>query len=219
LEEIRRDRGSASATLADVSREDAVKEMFERTVKRHGTLDILVSNAGVQRDAPFTEMSVADWQQVLDINLTGAFLCAREAAREFLRRGVVPDRSRAAGKIVFTTSVHQQIPWLGHVNYAVAKSGLEMLMKTVAQELAERKVRVNAVAPGAIKTDINRSSWETEEASRELLGLIPYGRLGEPADIGPAVVWLASDESDYVTGTTLFVDGGMLLYPGFRTGG
>ena len=216
---IRRQGGSSDAVLADVSREHEVVSMFAQTVKRHGTLDILVANAGIQRDAPFTEMTLASWQQVLDVNLTGAFLCAREAAREFLRRGVVPSRSKAAGKIVFTSSVHQVIPWAGHANYAVAKGGLGMLTKTLAQELAAHKVRVNAIAPGAIKTNINRAAWEREDEARNLLGLIPYGRIGEPTDVGPVVSWLTSDEADYITGATIVVDGGMLLYPGFRTGG
>jgi glucose 1-dehydrogenase len=164
-------------------------------------------------------MTLAQWQKVIGINLTGAFLCAREAAREFIRRGVVPERSKAAGKIVFVSSVHEVIPWSGHANYAASKGGIMLLMKSVAQELAPHKIRVNSIGPGAIKTRINKSAWETPEAESELLKLIPYDRVGEPADIGKVAVWLASDESDYITGTTIFADGGMLLYPGFSTGG
>ncbi|MCM2410579.1 SDR family oxidoreductase [Streptomyces sp. RKAG290] len=209
----------AVAHEADVSQETQVTEMVGRTVQDFGTLDILVANAGMQRDAKFTEMTLAQWQKVLDVNLTGQFLCAREAAKEFRRRGVVPEVSRAAGKIVCMSSVHQLIPWAGHVNYASSKGGVQMMMQTLAQELAPEKIRVNAVAPGAIKTPINRSAWETAEARQDLLRLIPYDRIGDPEDIAHAVVLLASDLMDYVVGTTLYVDGGMTLFPGFATGG
>ncbi|MFF4399555.1 SDR family oxidoreductase [Streptomyces sp. NPDC001480] len=209
----------AAAHEADVSKEDQVVAMMDRMVQEFGTIDILVANAGMQRDSSFTEMSLAQWQKVLDVNLTGQFLCAREATKEFLRRGVVPEVSRAAGKIICMSSVHQVIPWAGHVNYAASKGGVQMMMETLAQELAPKKIRVNAVAPGAIKTPINRSAWETAEAQKDLLRLIPYDRVGDPDDIANAVVGLASDLMDYVVGTTLFVDGGMTLFPGFATGG
>ncbi|MFB6958705.1 SDR family oxidoreductase [Streptomyces sp. NPDC056309] len=209
----------AMAYEADVSQEDQVVAMIERMVQEFGTIDILVANAGLQRDASFTEMTTAQWQKVLDVNLTGQFLCAREATKEFLRRGVVPEVSRAAGKIICMSSVHQLIPWAGHVNYAASKGGVQMMMETLAQELAPRRIRVNAVAPGAIRTPINRSAWNTPDAEKDLLELIPYGRVGDPEDIAHAVVGLASDLMDYVVGTTLYVDGGMTLFPGFATGG
>src|SRR5260370_27815399 len=179
----------------------------------------MVANAGLQRDAALGDMTLADWQLVLNVNLTGQFLCAREAAKEFIRRGVDAAKSKAAGKIICMSSVNEVIPWAGHCNYAASKGGVMQLMKSMAQELAPHKIRVNSIGPGAIKTPINKSAWDTPEAEKELLTLIPYGRVGEPSDIGLAAVWLASDESDYVTGTTLFVDGGMTLYPGFATGG
>ncbi|MGW3691371.1 SDR family oxidoreductase [Streptomyces sp. NPDC005125] len=209
----------AMAYEADVSQEHQVVAMIDRMVQEFGTIDILVANAGLQRDAPFTEMTTAQWQKVLDVNLTGQFLCAREATKEFLRRGVVPEVSRAAGKIICMSSVHQLIPWAGHVNYAASKGGVQMMMETLAQELAPHKVRVNAIAPGAIRTPINRSAWDTSDAEKDLLELIPYGRVGDPEDIARAVVGLASDLMDYVVGTTLYVDGGMTLFPGFATGG
>ncbi|MEV6833048.1 SDR family oxidoreductase [Streptomyces sp. NPDC051133] len=219
VEEITGSGVQAAAYEADVSDEDQVVAMMDRMVKEFGTIDILVANAGLQRDAPFTEMTLAQWQKVLDVNLTGQFLCAREATKEFLRRGVVPEVSRAAGKIICMSSVHQIIPWAGHVNYASSKGGIQMMMETLAQELAPKKIRVNAVAPGAIKTPINRSAWDTAQAERDLLKLIPYDRVGEPEDIAHAVVALASDLMDYVVGATLYVDGGMTLFPGFATGG
>ncbi|MFE6129794.1 SDR family oxidoreductase [Streptomyces sp. NPDC056437] len=209
----------AAAYEADVSQEDQVVAMTDRMVEEFGTIDILVANAGMQRDARFTDMTLAQWQKVLDVNLTGQFLCAREATREFRRRGVVPEVSRSAGKIICMSSVHQIIPWAGHVNYASSKGGVQMMMATLAQELAPEKIRVNAIAPGAIQTPINRDAWETAEAREELLKLIPYDRIGEPQDIAHAVVGLASDLMDYVVGTTLYVDGGMTLFPGFATGG
>ena len=209
----------AFAHEADVSDEGQVVGMFARMLEEFGTIDLLVANAGLQRDAPVTEMTMAQWHKVIDVNLTGQFLCAREAAKEFLRRGVVPDVSRSAGKIVCMSSVHQLIPWSGHLNYAASKGGVLMLMQTLAQELGPQGIRVNAVAPGAIKTPINHSAWDTPEAEQELLRLIPYRRVGEPEDIATAVTVLASDLMDYVVGTTLFVDGGMTLFPGFATGG
>ncbi|GGX91849.1 SDR family oxidoreductase [Streptomyces fructofermentans] len=209
----------AAAYQADVSREDQVTAMMDRMVQEFGTIDILVANAGMQRDAALTDMTLAQWQKVIDVNLTGQFLCAREATKEFRRRGVVPEVSRAAGKIICMSSVHQLIPWSGHVNYASSKGGVQMMMATLAQELAPHRIRVNAVAPGAIRTPINRSAWETAEAREDLLRLIPYDRIGDPDDIANAVVALASDLMDYVIGTTLYVDGGMTLFPGFATGG
>lgn len=217
---IIRQGGTRSITFqADVSQEDRVQAMFAEMLKEFGTIDILVNNAGLQRDSCFQDMTLEQWNTVIAINLTGQFLCAREAVREFLRRGVVPEVSTAAGKIICMSSVHEVIPWGGHVNYAASKGGVMQLMKSMAQELAPKKIRVNSIAPGAVKTPINRAAWETPAAEAELLKLIPDGRAGVPEDIARAAVWLASDASDYVTGTTLFVDGGMTLYPGFATGG
>ena len=211
--------GRAIALQADVSREDQVVAMFQKLMAEYGTIDILVSNAGIQRDSAFADMTLEQWNAVIGINLTGSFLCAREAVKEFLRRGVIPERSKAAGKIIFTSSVHEVIPWAGHANYASSKGGMMLLMKTIAQELAPQKIRVNSIGPGAIKTPINESVWSDPAGAASMCKLIPYGRIGETTDIAPVAVWLASDEADYITGTTIFVDGGMLLYPGFRTGG
>jgi len=211
--------GRAVALKADISKEDQVTGMFADLIEHYGTIDILVSNAGIQRDARFEDMSLNQWNAVIGVNLTGAFLCARQAVREFLKRDINASVSPALGKIIFVSSVHEVIPWAHHANYASAKGGIMMLMKTIAQEMASRKIRINSIAPGAVKTPINKQAWETPQAAAELLKLIPYERIGEPEDIARAAVWLASDEADYITGTTLFVDGGMLLYPGFRTGG
>ena len=219
VEKIKQAGSEAIAIQCDVSQEDQVQAMFKKTIETFGTLDILVNNAGLQQDAAFHEMTLKQWNTVIGVNLTGQFLCAREAVREFLRRGVVPEVSSAAGKIICMSSVHEVIPWGGHVNYASSKGGIMQLMKSLAQEVAPKKIRVNSIGPGAIKTPINRAAWETPAAEAELLKLIPDGRVGVPEDIARTAVWLASDASDYVTGTTLFVDGGMTLYPGFATGG
>jgi len=219
VDEIRKSGANAYAHQADVSSEDEVNAMFARMMREFGTIDILVANAGLQRDSAFHEMTLAQWNQVLGVNLTGQFLCARAAVREFLRRGVVASVSSAAGKIICMSSVHQEIPWGGHANYAASKGGIKLLMESMAQELAPQRIRVNAIAPGAIRTPINTAAWQTKAAYDELMKLVPYGRIGEPEDIARAAVWLASDYSDYVVGTTLFVDGGMTLYPGFATGG
>jgi glucose 1-dehydrogenase len=215
-----RDAGVKSfAHRADVGAEGDVAAMFDHIVREFGTLDILVANAGIQKDAAFSEMSLAQWEAVLKVNLTGQFLCARAAVGEFRRRGVKPEISRAAGKIICISSVHQVIPWAGHVNYAASKGAVKLMMESLAQEVAPQRIRVNAIAPGAVRTDINTAAWDTDTAMQSLLKLIPYGRIGEPDDIGKAAVWLASDDSDYVTGATLFVDGGMTLYPQFASGG
>ena len=205
----------AYAQHADVSQEPEVQGMFRRMIAEFGTIDILINNAGVQRDAAFDAMTLEQWNTVIGVNLTGQFLCAREAIREFRRRGVVPATSRAAGKIICVSSVHQVIPWAGHANYAASKGGVMLLMQTLAQEVAPARIRVNSIAPGAIRTPINVPAWQTPEAYKALMTLVPYKRIGEPEDIARAAVWLASDESDYVVGATLFVDGGMTLYPGF----
>ncbi|WP_375600358.1 glucose 1-dehydrogenase [Devosia sp. Naph2] len=219
VEDIGAKGGEALALKADVAREDQVADMFSRFTDRFGQLDILVANSGIQLDAPTVAMTLDQWQRVLDVNLTGQFLCAREAARLFKMQEGRDRDSRAASKIICMSSVHEVIPWAGHLNYAAAKGGIMMMMKTLAQELAPNGTRVNGIAPGAIRTAINRDAWETPEAEKKLLELIPYGRVGEPEDVARAAVWLASDASDYVVGTTLYVDGGMTLYPAFRENG
>lgn len=219
VDEIRSAGGDAFAVKADVSNEAEVVAMFDSVRKTYDGVDILINNAGLQKDAPFHEMTLAQWDRVIGVNLTGQFLCAREAAKEFIARGTNPARSTSAGKIVCISSVHDVIPWAGHANYAASKGGVSMLMKTMAQELAPYRIRCNSVSPGAIKTAINRDAWETPEKEAALLKFIPYGRVGVPDDIARVAVWLASDEADYVNGATLYVDGGMVLYPEFAHGG
>ena len=210
--------GNAISYQCDVSKEDQVMNMFADVVKQFGTVDILINNAGLQKDAPFTQMTLEQWNFVIGINLTGQFLCAREAIKEFLRRGE-SDKSKSIGKIICMSSVHEVIPWAGHANYAASKGGVMLMMKTIAQEFAPKKIRINSIAPGAIATPINHDAWDTAEHLQNLLKLIPQKRVGQVEDIGRAAVWLASDDADYINGTTLFVDGGMTLYPGFEDNG
>jgi glucose 1-dehydrogenase len=219
VDEIQANGTRALAIQADVGDEMQVQSMFRQAIRELGTIDILVNNAGLQQDAAFHELTLAQWNRVINVNLTGQFLCAREAVREFMRRGVRPDVSCAAGKIICVSSVHEVIPWAGHVNYAASKGGVMLMMKSIAQEVAPLRIRVNSICPGAIRTPINMEAWDTPEHYNALMKLIPYKRIGEVEDIGRAAVWLASDYSDYVHGTSLFIDGGMTLYPGFETGG
>jgi glucose 1-dehydrogenase len=218
-EEAKRCGSRVIAHPADVSDEAQVRDMFRRAIGEFGTIDILVNNAGLQQDAPIERVTLQQWNTVLAVNLTGQFLCAREAVREFKRRGVRKDVSCAAGKIICVSSVHEVIPWAGHVNYAASKGGVMLMMKSIAQEVAPYRVRVNSICPGAIRTPINREAWETPEAYADLLKLIPYKRIGEVEDVARVAVWLASDDADYVHGASIFVDGGMTLYPGFEAGG
>jgi glucose 1-dehydrogenase len=216
---IENESGKAIVIQADVSKPDDIKSLFKQTLEAFGTIDILVANSGIQRDARAVDMTLEQWNEVLSVNLTGQFLCIQEAVREFLRRGVRKEISVAAGKIICMSSVHEVIPWGGHVNYATSKGGIQMMMKSLAQELAPHRIRVNAIGPGAIRTHINTDAWKTTQAYTDLMKLVPYKRIGEPEDIAQAAIFLASDMADYVTGTTLFVDGGMTCYPGFEAGG
>jgi glucose 1-dehydrogenase len=219
VNEIMQGSGKAIKIQADVTKEVQVTEMFEKAVAEFGSLDVLVNNAGIEKNNFLTEMTLAEWQVVIDTNLTGYFLCAREAAREFKKKPPVKEDSPAVGKMIFISSVHDNIPWAGHANYTASKGGVMMFMKSIAQELAPFKIRVNCISPGAIKTSINKRAWSTPQAENKLLELIPYKRIGEPEDIARIALWLASDNSDYITGEIIYADGGMMLYPSFMHGG
>jgi glucose 1-dehydrogenase len=211
--------GDTMVLKCDVSNENDVSQLFSKTIDQFGTVDISIGNAGMQKDFPLHEMKLQDWQQVIDVNLTGQFLVAKAAIKEFMKRGIRQEVSNSLGKIIHISSVHEIIPWAGHANYASSKGGLTMLMQSICQEYASKKIRCNSIAPGAIKTEINKDVWSTEEGRKKMLKLIPYGKIGEPEDIASVASWLASDESEYVNGTTIFVDGGMTCYPGFTQDG
>lgn len=219
LKEITEAGGTGITYQCDVSSEEQVIRMFQDVISQFGTVDILINNAGVQKDAKFTEMTLDQWNTVININLTGQFLCAREAIKEFLRRGIDTSRSVACGKIIHISSVHEVIPWAGHANYAASKGAIRMLMQTLAQEYGADKIRVNSICPGAIQTPINKNAWSTPEAMNSLMKLVPYNRIGKPDDIGNLAVFLASDQADYISGASIFVDGGMTTFESFSTGG
>ena len=218
LKTIEENGGEGFIIQCDVSKEDQVLAMFQTTIEKYGTVDILINNAGLQQDAPFVEMTLAQWQKVIDVNLTGQFLCSREAIKEFLKRGMT-EKSKALGKIINISSVHETIPWAGHANYASSKGALRMLMQTLAQEYGKQKIRVNNICPGAIQTPINKSAWDNKESFDALMTLIPYDRIGQPEDIGNLAVFLASDYSDYITGASIYVDGGMTSLESFADNG
>jgi glucose 1-dehydrogenase len=218
IKDIEQAGGRAIAAPADVADPASIANMLAKTVEAFGRLDIMVANAGVQGDANSLEMTLESWNRVIKVDLSGQFLCAQAAARQFLKQEASPV-SRAAGKIVCMLSVHCRIPWMGHVNYAAAKAGAEMMMETLAQEWGGSHIRVVGVAPGAIKTAINQSVWSDPATYRNLMKLIPYQRIGEADDVAKTVTWLVSDDADYITGSTIYVDGGMMLYPGFMGNG
>ncbi len=219
LDRIKQGGGSGFIHKADVSDEAGVTEMFRKAEESYGRIHVLINNAGIQQDNAFADMTLEQWDKVIHTNLTGQFLCARAAIRHFEQQAEVEPEDLAKGNIIFMSSVHDTIPWAGHVNYASSKGGILMLMKSLALEVAPKKIRVNGISPGAIATDINEDVWNDEEKRKELIKLIPYQRIGEPEDIAKVALWLGSDDSDYVTGTTIYVDGGMTLYPGFVNNG
>ena len=202
--------GRAISIQADVSREDDTARLFESARKHFGTLHVVVCNAGIQLDAPLQDMTLEQWNRVLEVNLTGQFLCMRGAAREFLRRGACT-KAPSLGSILSISSVHQRIPWSGHANYAASKGAVMMLVRSVAKELAPHGIRVNAISPGAIRTDINKPAWDTENAYRELCRVIPSGRVGEPDEVGRLAAWLCSADASYITGANIVIDGGLTL--------
>jgi glucose 1-dehydrogenase len=201
---------------ADVAEESEVQAMFRKMIDEFGRLDICIPNSALQLNAPVDQMTMAQWQRVINVNLGGVFLCSRESVRLFKKQGIDRSISYACGKLILISSVHDIIPWEGHANYAAAKGGLMLFMKSLAQEVAHLKIRVNAISPGAIRTPMNVEKVTSPEIfNSTLLKLIPSKRIGDPEDVSRVAVWLASDESDYIQGTTIYIDGGMTLYPGF----
>ena len=217
IKEIEDHGGRAISFRGDAASEEDVDRLVGAAVSAFGGLDIMVSNSGRQKDAAIADMSLDDWRAVIDTNLTGQFLCARAAIKRFRLQGN-RGRFRANGTILCMSSVHETIPWAGHANYAASKGGVGMLMRTLAQEVAGEGIRINSIAPGAIKTPINESST-SGTAGEKLLKLIPYGRIGDPVDVARLALFLVSDLADYMVGASVLVDGGMSLYPGFQDNG
>jgi glucose 1-dehydrogenase len=205
--EIRSMGKIAFASEADVSRERDCIFLIDSSIKKFGRIDLLVNNAGIQGAVSISEMSVDEWDNVLNVNLRGAFICSREAVKHMLKVG--------KGCIINISSVHQIIPKPLFAHYAASKGGIEMLTKSMALELARKGIRVNAVAPGAISTDMNRKLLSNKDKLQDMIDQIPMGRIGEPNDVADLVVYLASEKAMYITGSTFFVDGGLTLYPTF----
>lgn len=203
--------GAGTAIQADVSSEAGIQALRDHALSSFGGIDVWVNNAGVESEMPSDERTVEEWQRVIDVNLTGVFIGSRCAVRHFLEFGM-------SGVVINLSSVHEAIPWPHFADYAASKAGVGMLTKTLALEYADRGIRVNAIAPGAMNTPINAEKFTDPEARAATERLIPMGYVGAPEDVAAAAAWLASDQAGYVTGTTLFVDGGMTLYPGFQRG-
>src|ERR671938_9377 len=210
--EIKKLHCKSIAIQADVSKESDCIRLIEETIKRFGRLDVLVNNAGIQQDLPLTQINLEEWYKIIGVDLTGPFICSREAVKHMKRQ-----RNPKGGCIINISSVHQAIPKPHYVPYATSKAGIEMMTKTLALELAKDNIRANIVAPGAIDTEMNVELRENKAELESVLKRIPLGRVANANEVANVVEFLASDKASYVTGASYFVDGGMTLYPSFGT--
>jgi len=199
--------GKALAVAADVSKPDQVANLIQQTVSAYGRVDIMVNNAGIEHKHPITEFPLDQWNQIIAVNLTGPFLCAQAAANQMISQG-------GAGRIINISSVHQDLPMPGNAPYCASKGGLRMLMRTMAVELAPKGITVNNIGPGAIYTTIDADVQANPEMEAALMGEIPVGRWGKPEEVANLAIFLASDDAGYVTGSTYYIDGGMLRMSG-----
>lgn len=209
--DIQANGGQAVAVQADISKEEGVQALLDAAIENFGGLDVWVNNAGMEIQKPTHQVSLAEWNKVLDVNLTGVFMGAKAALNYWLSKN-------QTGNIINMSSVHQQIPWPTFASYATAKGGVKLFTETIAMEYAPQQIRVNAIAPGAINTPINAEKFADPKQYALTQSMIPMEKIGDPEDVADAAVWLASDQAKYVTGTTLFVDGGMTLYANFQGG-
>lgn len=211
VQQIKDAGGEGVAVQADVASEEGVQKLLDAAVDNFGGLDVWINNAGMENQHPTNELSLKDWQRVIDVNLTGVFLGAKAALNYFLK-------NNKKGNIINMSSVHEQIPWPTFAHYAASKGGVKLFTETIAMEYAAKGIRVNSIGPGAINTPINAKKFADPEQLKTTTEMIPMKRVGDPAEVAAAAAWLASDESSYVTGITMFVDGGMTLYPAFQGG-
>ncbi len=203
--------GQAVIVKADISTEEGNQALLDAAIEHFGKLDVWVNNAGMEIKAPLTEMTLEDWNKVISIDQTGVFLGARTAIKYFTEND-------HQGNIINMSSVHQQIPWPTFASYAAAKGGVKLFTETIAMEYANKNIRVNSIGPGAINTPINAKKFADKVQYDKTVSLVPMDRIGKPEEVAAGAAWLASDQSSYVTGITLFIDGGMTLYPGFKNG-
>lgn len=211
IDELKKQGGEAVKIQGDVSKEEDVKSIVQTAVDTFGTLDIMVNNAGIENEVPSDELSLKDWNRVIATNLTGAFLGSREAIHYMLEHNI-------KGSVINMSSVHEVIPWPHFVHYAASKGGIKLMTETLALEYAPKGIRVNNIAPGAMNTPINAEKFSDPELKKGVIELIPMGYIGKPEEVAACAVWLASSQASYVTGLTLFCDGGMTQYPGFQAG-
>ncbi|EDP67915.1 glucose-1-dehydrogenase [Carnobacterium sp. AT7] len=209
--ELKKIGGEAVAVQADVSSEEGIQTLLDAAISNFGELDLWINNAGMENQVPTHELTLEDWNKVIDVNLTGVFLGSKAALNHFLEH----DKK---GNIINLSSVHERIPWPTFAHYSASKAGVKGFNETIALEYAHKGIRVNSIAPGAINTPINAEKFEDEKQKAATLKMIPLDYIGKPEEVAAAAAWLASDESSYVTGITLFVDGGMSLYPSFEKG-
>ena len=199
--------GKVIAVAADVSKPDQVANLIQQTLSAYGKLDILVNNAGIEHKHPITEFPLDQWNQIIAVNLTGPFLCAQAAANQMISQ-------KGTGRIINISSVHQDLPMPGNAPYCASKGGLRMLMRTMAVEMGPHNITVNNIGPGAIFTPIDADVEANPEMEKMLMGEIPLNRWGKPEEVANLAIFLASDDAGYVTGSTYFIDGGMLRMSG-----
>jgi len=211
MKEVKQAGGDAIIVRGDVTKEEDVKRLVRSAIDHYGTLDVMINNAGIENPVPSHELSLSDWNKVINTNLTGAFLGSREAIKYFVENNI-------KGNVINMSSVHEVIPWPLFVHYAASKGGIKLMTETLALEYAPKGIRVNNIGPGAIDTPINAEKFSDPEQRKDVESMIPMGYIGKPEQIAAAAAWLASSESSYVTGITLFVDGGMTKYPEFQAG-
>jgi glucose 1-dehydrogenase len=207
VEEIQRSGGKAFAIQADVGKAADAQRLIAETVEKLGSVRILVNNAGIEQEMPFLEITEEAWDRMIDTDLKGPFLCAQAAAREMARAG-------KGGTIINISSVHEDLPFPGYTPYCAAKGGLRMMCRNMASELAQYNINVVNVGPGAIATPINRATLESAEKTRALEQAIPLNRIGSPEEIASLVAFLSTDQASYITGTTIFIDGGLMIQTG-----
>ncbi|WP_413628282.1 glucose 1-dehydrogenase [Fructilactobacillus vespulae] len=208
---VKQNGGKVIIKQGDISQDGIADELIDAAVKEFGEMDIFFNNAGMETQKPTHEVSLDEWNRVISVNLNGTFLGTKAAINYWIK-------NNKQGNVINTSSVHQQIPWPTFASYAASKGGIKLFTETTAMEYAKKNIRINQICPGAINTPINAEKFSDPAAYAETASMVPMGRIGKPEEVSAGAAWLASDESSYVTGQSLFIDGGMVLYPAFQDG-